>query len=139
MTTFTITHPSGATVEVDSYGATVVCWTLPSGKQILYLSKLADREGKRAIRGGIPVVFPQFNSGIRSFVILYIEGPLVKHGFARTSNWMKESEYVDGEEVVCIMGMATDGNTKKAWNHEFALNYVIRLGKRSLSTQLMSV
>ena len=68
MTTFTLSHPSGAAVEVDCYGATVVRWTLPSGKQMLYLSKLADREGKRAIRGGIPVVFPQFNSGRGSFI-----------------------------------------------------------------------
>lgn len=62
----------------------------------------------------------------------------MKHGFARTSNWTKESEYVDGEEVVCIMGLSTDDATKKAWDHEFALNYVIRLGMSSLSTQLMS-
>ena len=62
----------------------------------------------------------------------------MKHGFARTSNWTKESEYVDGEEVVCIMGLSTDDATTKAWGHEFALNYVIRLGMSSLSTQLMS-
>ena len=63
MTTFTLSHPSGASVTVDPFGATVVSWILPSGKQMFYLSKLADAEGKRAIRGGIPVIFPQFNNG----------------------------------------------------------------------------
>ena len=58
-----IGHYSGAKVVVDLFGATVVSWILPSGKEMLYLSSLADRSGKSAIRGGIPVVFPQFSNG----------------------------------------------------------------------------
>lgn len=58
-----IVHSSGAKVVVDLFGATVVSWILPSGKEMLYLSSLADRSGKSPIRGGIPVIFPQFSNG----------------------------------------------------------------------------
>lgn len=74
MTTFTLSHPSGASATIDPFGATVVSWILPSGKQMLYLSKLADTEGKRAIRGGIPVIFPQFNSGCFSHLCITLRG-----------------------------------------------------------------
>ena len=62
-----IQHSSGARVVVSKFGATVLSWTLPSGKQMLYLSKIASLDGTKAIRGGIPVVFPQFSDGMTVF------------------------------------------------------------------------
>ena len=56
-------HSSGATASVNLFGATVFSWILPSGKEVFYLSKLTDTTGKKPIRGGIPIVFPQFNNG----------------------------------------------------------------------------
>ena len=58
-----IQHPSGSKVIVDPFGATVISWTLPSGKEILYLSAIYDKTHKNPIRGGIPVIFPQFANG----------------------------------------------------------------------------
>lgn len=69
MSTVEINHSSGARVVVDRFGATVVSWVLPSGKQVLYLSSLADRTGSKPIRGGIPVVFPQFSDGFLLFIL----------------------------------------------------------------------
>ena len=49
--------PSGDSVEVMLYGATVISWK-SNGKENLWLSSAANMEGKKAIRGGVPVVFP---------------------------------------------------------------------------------
>lgn len=63
MSSVIIEHSSGAKVTVDLFGATVVSWILPSGKEMFYLSSLCDKERKNPIRGGIPVIFPQFANG----------------------------------------------------------------------------
>lgn len=53
------TLPSGESVEVLLYGATVVSWKSNGGKtENLWLSEKAALDGSKAVRGGIPVVFP---------------------------------------------------------------------------------
>jgi hypothetical protein len=43
----------------------------------LFMSRLSALDGSRAIRGGVPVIFPQFAE----------RGPGMRHGFARVSTW----------------------------------------------------
>ena len=62
-----LNHASGATATINCFGATVTSWMLPSGKEMFYLSKLSDTTGVKPIRGGIPVVFPQFANGSEVF------------------------------------------------------------------------
>ena len=50
--------PTGESVTVQLYGATVTSWKLANGKEQLYLSEKAHMDGSKPIRGGIPVVFP---------------------------------------------------------------------------------
>ena len=75
----TLTHPvSGdvATVALDR--GHVLSWTC-AGKERLFLSAKAEVQAGEgalaAIRGGIPLCWPQFAG----------RGPLPKHGFARTT------------------------------------------------------
>ena len=49
--------PTGDSVEVLLYGATVTSWK-SNGKENLWLSKAAKLDGSKPVRGGIPVVFP---------------------------------------------------------------------------------
>jgi len=49
--------PGGDSVEVLLYGATVYSWK-NKGKENLWLSESAKLDGSKAVRGGIPVVFP---------------------------------------------------------------------------------
>lgn len=51
------TLPTGDSVEVLTYGATVVSWK-SNGKENLWLSSAAKLDGSKPVRGGIPVVFP---------------------------------------------------------------------------------
>ena len=73
----TLTARDGATVRICHQGAHVCSWIPAQGTEQLFLSKRTEfREGV-AIRGGVPVIFPQF-AGL---------GTLPKHGFARTAPW----------------------------------------------------
>jgi glucose-6-phosphate 1-epimerase len=65
--------PEGAVALISLFGAQLLSWTPAGGEDRLYLSPKAIFDGHTAIRGGVPVCFPQFAG----------EGPLPKHGFAR--------------------------------------------------------
>lgn len=53
----TASLPTGDTVEILLYGATVISWK-SNGKENIFVSKEAKLDGSKAVRGGIPVVFP---------------------------------------------------------------------------------
>jgi hypothetical protein len=50
--------PTGESVEVLLHGATVTSWKSAGGVENLWLSEKAVLDGKKPVRGGIPVVFP---------------------------------------------------------------------------------
>lgn len=50
--------PTGESVEVLLFGATVISWKSSNGTENLWLSKAAKLDGSKPVRGGIPVVFP---------------------------------------------------------------------------------
>ena len=55
-----ITLPCGDSVLVALHGAHVLSWSV-QGVEQLYLSPRAVMDGQAAIRGGVPICFPQFN------------------------------------------------------------------------------
>jgi glucose-6-phosphate 1-epimerase len=64
----------GARCVVSLFGAQVLSWVPAGGAERLYLSPNAVFDGHTALRGGIPVIFPQFAA----------RGDGPRHGFART-------------------------------------------------------
>jgi glucose-6-phosphate 1-epimerase len=80
-----IRSPRGARAMVSPHGAQALSWQTPDGEERLFLSRRADYRESAAIRGGVPVIFPQFAG----------EGPLPKHGFARTARWSPVSQEAD--------------------------------------------
>jgi glucose-6-phosphate 1-epimerase len=72
-----LTLPSQDTVLVALHGAHVLSWQTGDGRERLYLSPDAVMDGQAAIRGGVPLCFPQFNT----------RGSLAKHGFVRNLAW----------------------------------------------------
>lgn len=50
--------PTGETVVVLLHGATVLSWKDAAGDEKLWLSEGAKLDGTKAVRGGIPLVFP---------------------------------------------------------------------------------
>lgn len=56
--------PTGESVTVHLFGATVTSWKLANGQEQLFLSEKSHLDGSKPIRGGIPVVFPVRVSGL---------------------------------------------------------------------------
>eukprot|EP00980_Cylindrotheca_fusiformis_P007931 scaffold1697_cov120-Cylindrotheca_fusiformis.AAC.13 len=75
----TITHSaSGASCKVHEFGATVTSFKTSGGRECLFLSRDAKLDGSKAVRGGIPLVFPQFGQPDKS---------MPQHGFLRNNYW----------------------------------------------------
>jgi glucose-6-phosphate 1-epimerase len=118
-----LSHDSGGTAEVYPYGAHVTSWLPAGGTEALFLSRAAKLEAGTAIRGGVPVIFPQF-AGL---------GPLPKHGFARTQTW----ERVDaGGGTSARLRLRDTEETRSIWPHAFLAEYGVELGDDRLSLTL---
>jgi glucose-6-phosphate 1-epimerase len=117
----------GAVAEIHLFGAHVTSWRpAPGDVERLFLSSKADLTGGSAIRGGIPVIFPQFGP----------EGPLVRHGFARVTSWSLSDQYEDsGDSVATFLLQATDA-TRAIWPADFVAELMVRVGGPKLDVTL---
>jgi glucose-6-phosphate 1-epimerase len=50
--------PTGESIEVLLFGATIISWKDAKGGEKLWVSEKAKTDGTKAVRGGVPVVFP---------------------------------------------------------------------------------
>lgn len=67
----------GASAALYTQGAHLCSWIPAGGQEQLFMSKSSELREGVAIRGGVPIIFPQFAA----------LGSLPKHGFARTARW----------------------------------------------------
>ena len=117
-----LTAPGGAHAEIYLHGAHLTSWTPTGGNEVLYLSPKAEFSAGTAIRGGVPIIFPQFAD----------LGPLPKHGFARTRTW----ELVENGPDWASLRLCEDENSLAIWPHRFELEYSIRIGGKRLELML---
>jgi glucose-6-phosphate 1-epimerase len=75
------------------------------------------------VRGGVPVVFPQFSE----------RGPLPKHGFARTQRWRVASF----GSSRAVFALEPNNETRKLWPHDFACELTVTIGGPTLDLQLL--
>ena len=117
----------GATAVVMLNGGHVVSWkTADSQKEQLYLSPTSAFANGKAIRGGVPVIFPQFSD----------RGPLVRHGFARTRPWKLLNSGTDAQEAFACLRLSNDDETHRLWPHAFELDLLVRVGGNGLLMEL---
>ena len=118
----------GASAEVHLHGAHVTSWRpARSRDERLFLSARSAFHGSAAIRGGIPVIFPQFAS----------EGPLPKHGFARTSPWMLSAERREPDgSAVAVFTLSSSPQTQAIWPASFSARLTVRVHGATLRVEL---
>ena len=101
--------PDGAEVTVLLQGGQIVSWIPAGDQERLYLSPQAVAGPGQAVRGGIPVCFPQFAK----------RGPLGQHGFSRQQTWQWVEGAQRGDVVIGVLRLTDNDATRAVWPHAF--------------------
>ena len=109
-----LVHGSGSTARITHHGAHVVSWVDSAGQERFYLSSRARYGPGESIRGGIPVVFPQFATG-----------PLPKHGFLRTRRWSLQAHLGSS----ATFRITDDEQTRALWPYSFIAELTVELAE----------
>ena len=121
--------PQGDTLRVMLHGAQVLSW-VSGGQERLYFSPQSSMDGQAAMRGGVPVCFPQFNQ----------RGPLAerlpKHGFARNVAWQADAPELGAEHARLTLRLKGNAQTRAWWPQAFALALHIELSPGALQLTL---
>jgi len=110
-----------ATALVALHGAQLLSWIPADGRERLFLGERAQFAPGSAIRGGVPVIFPQFAE----------RGNLRKHGFARLLRWAFEG-IADDAAVFELH----DGPDTTEWPHPFVCRLSVGLTASRLAVAL---
>jgi glucose-6-phosphate 1-epimerase len=118
--------PQAGEALISLAGGQLVSWVTEDGVEQIYMSPCARLEPGHAIRGGVPVIFPQFSD----------HGALMKHGFARTSTWDLLRTHAGEASVSAVLGLTSARAKHPYWPHKYACEVAIELRRNSLAIQL---
>lgn len=125
---FRLELPCGDHLVVAEQGAQVLSWRA-GGRERLYLSPCSPNDGQTAIRGGIPVCFPQFNQ----------RGPapgLPKHGFARQLPWSALPAQCHADSAQLRFQLQSSERSRAWWPQDFEAQLDLTLAPGSLDVAL---
>ena len=114
-------HAPRATASIAAHGGHVLSYT-PAGQQpVLWLSSFSHYKEGKAIRGGIPVIWPWFGSH-------QTDEAKPSHGFARTRFWkLYATRIIDGSFPQIRFQLSDSELTRALWPHSFELMLVVTL------------
>lgn len=121
-------NAAGDEATVSPHGAQLLSWKPAGAGEQIYLSPLARPASGVALRGGVPICFPQFSD----------RGPLPKHGFARTRQWQLVVPPAPKAAVTEARFQLDSVMTSTRWAHPFCLVLVVRLGPKWLELELQA-
>jgi glucose-6-phosphate 1-epimerase len=121
-----MTTPDGSSATVYLQGAHVTSYRGPDHVERIFTSSQSNFAPGKAIRGGIPLCFPQFSN----------RGPLPSHGFFRTSEWKVVSSKTDSSACSVILSLGSTEATMKVWPHEFEATCTVSLNPVQGSSSL---
>lgn len=115
-----------ATAEAEAaiylHGAHVTRYGRKGERPILWMSGESLFQPDKAIRGGVPIVFPWF--GPRGG-----GQPCPVHGFGRLMHWEVESTAAKDGAAEIVLALSDSQATRAQWSHSFKIRYTIRVGK----------
>ena len=127
MPTVLLSHASGSSADVYLNGAHVTSWIPAGGREVLFMGKTASFAPGDPIRGGIPVVWPQFAN----------LGALPQHGFARKSEWQLSERSGDADDPSSVKLILTDDHrTRELFPYHFRTELTVSIDEKSLTVKL---
>lgn len=114
----TLISSDGARLEVYLHGAHITSWIPAGDHERLYLSLKSQFLAGAPIRGGVPVVFPQFAA----------LGPLPMHGFARLMPWEYGGVEALGDQATAIFRLGDSEESRRLWPHAFMAELTVTIG-----------
>lgn len=124
--------PSTATTKnqiiVKEYGAQVVSWRTQNGEDQLFLSSKESIQSDKSLRGGVPVIFPQFGEF----------GTIKRHGFARNMRWQKLNplDRIANKENKITLRLSETQETLALWPHHFIATFEAEVFANKLCIRL---
>ncbi|MCB1960268.1 MAG: D-hexose-6-phosphate mutarotase [Rhodocyclaceae bacterium] len=122
----TIDTRDGAQAILSLRGGQLLHWQPAGGQPWLYLSEQACFDGSMAIRGGVPVCFPQFAQ----------TGKLPRHGLVRTALWQLTEQRIDDDVAMLTLATASNDATRALWPFDFTLELTVAVGANRLDIEL---
>ena len=113
-----------AEVHVALQGAHVVYWKAQNGQEVIYTSPTAIFSEGVAIRGGVPICWPQFSD----------MGPGKVHGYARNNKWMLDKKDEGQESSAAVFALPPEVHPPE-WAG-FGVTFLVRLGSNKLELEL---
>ena len=93
---------AGMTGELVLQGAQVTAWRPPKARPVIFLSSRAVLANGKAIRGGIPIIFPWFGP--------HPSDPRApQHGVVRTAKWRLNRTKQTADGVAFTLSLGTEG------------------------------
>src|SRR5580692_6162921 len=119
----------GITDELYLQGAHLTAWQPPGERPVLFTSPNSAFAPGRAIRGGIPIIFPWFGANRH-------EPAAPQHGFARTAPWRLDGVETTGRESLTLTLALGDGDVgSPVWPEPFRAIYTVTFAQ-TLSLRL---
>ena len=119
----TLVHRSGSTATAYPQGAHLTSWIPAGSREALFMGSTAEIAEGKAIRGGIPVVFPQFGRN----------GPLPQHGLVRHTPWTLDAL---ADESAATFRITDDEGTRAVWPHAFVATLTASVAHDTLRVEL---
>lgn len=112
-----------AEAELYLQGAHLTHWTPRAQRPVLFVSSKSLFVPGKAIRGGVPVIFPWF--GPR-----HDGKPGPDHGFARTAEWeVENTALLDDGQVEIALVLLPDGESRRLGYSAFQVRHRVGIGK----------
>jgi glucose-6-phosphate 1-epimerase len=118
---------AACTAQLYLQGAHLTAWKPAGAAPVLFLSKRSQFEPGKAIRGGVPIVFPWFGARTATSESPRTDGP--SHGFARISDWQLAFAAVSGDDLHLTLTLGPNDLSRGLGFDNFQLAYQLALGR----------
>lgn len=126
--TYAIISSALCNAKIFLQGAHVAEWCPVSEKPVLFLSEKSSFSRGKAIRGGVPLIFPWFGQRASNHISSRTDGP--SHGFARTSEWKIVRTAIENDDVCLSLMLEANDTSRELGYDKFRVVYDVVLGQK---------